>query len=118
MNKKGFIQRRDRMNRVLLSNSASVVSSWLEGERIGKEYVAINPLRDDETLGSFNINLTTGVWKDFADDDFAGPDLVSLYMRLHGLDESAATRRAGGRAAVRTQEHTTCPEATYRLRKG
>ena len=90
MKKKDFIQRRDRMNRVLLSNSASVVSSWLEGEKIGKEYVAINPLRDDETLGSFNINLTTGVWKDFADDDFTGPDLVSLYMRLNGLDESAA----------------------------
>jgi len=90
MKKKGFTKRRARVNGQLLSNSATVLNSWLDGERKGDEYVAINPLRDDQSAGSLSINLTTGVWKDFAVDDFAGPDLVSLYIKLNDLDASAA----------------------------
>ena len=67
-----------------------MLGDWLAGEIKGGEYVAINPRRDDSSTGSFSINLTTGVWKDFAVEGFAGPDLVSLYMALHDLDESAA----------------------------
>ena len=78
------------MNKKLLSNARTVLDDWLVGETKGGEYVAINPLRNDSSTGSFSINLTTGVWKDFAVEGFAGPDLVSLYMALHDLDESAA----------------------------
>ena len=60
------------------------------GEKHGDEFVAINPLRSDTTIGSFKVNLTTGVWKDFAVYNVGGPDLVSLYMVLNDLDESAA----------------------------
>jgi hypothetical protein len=90
MKNKGFTKRRAQVNRQLLSSSTTVLSSWLDGKIEGDQYVAINPLRDDKTGGSFKISLTTGVWKDFAVEDFAGPDLSSLYMKLNGLDESAA----------------------------
>lgn len=83
--------RRTRVNEILLSNSNKVLSDWLSsGETRGEEFVALNPLREDSSTGSFSINLTTGVWKDFAVDDFVGLDLVSLYMELNDLDKTAA----------------------------
>ena len=85
-----FTKRRSRVHQKLLSNIETVLSDWLEGEIKSGEYAAINPLRDDSSTGSFSINLTTGVWKDFAVDDFAGHDLVSLYMALNDLEEAAA----------------------------
>jgi Protein of unknown function (DUF3631) len=78
------------VNQKLLSNARTVLDDWLGGEIKGGEYVAINPLRNDSSTGSFSINLVTGVWKDFAVEGFAGPDLVSLYMALNDLDESSA----------------------------
>ena len=42
-----------------------------DGERRGHEWVALNPARADTKRGSFSINLTTGVWKDFASGDGA-----------------------------------------------
>lgn len=92
MSNKHFSTRRSRMNHQLLANAETIVSEWLEGEIQGEEFVAINPLRDDASLGSFKINLSTGVWKDFADEDFGGPDLVSLYRQLNGLDEADALK--------------------------
>jgi hypothetical protein len=42
------------------------------GRREGHEYLALNPRRGDRRLGSFKINLRTGVWADFATDDKGG----------------------------------------------
>ena len=82
--------RRRRVNRELLSQAETVLRNWLNGEVRGRQFVALNPLRDDKSLGSFSINLFNGVWKDFAVDSFSGPDLVSLYMALQHLGETAA----------------------------
>lgn len=90
MKKLNLSKRRRRVHQNLLAKVETVLDGWLEGEKRGEEYVAINPLRSDNAIGSFSVNLTSGVWKDFAVDDFAGPDLVSLYMALNGLEESAA----------------------------
>ena len=90
MNKPDYSLRRRRVNQKLLDNAKVVIPDWLDGEIKGEEYVAINPLRRDDKIGSFSVNLTKGVWKDFAVDNFAGPDLVSLYMALKSLEESTA----------------------------
>lgn len=42
-----------------------------DGVRRGHEWVARNPARADNSLGSFSINLENGKWADFAADDRA-----------------------------------------------
>lgn len=57
----------------LASNIEGVIDAiGLRGERQGHEFVAFNPLRADNNLGSFRIELTgpkAGVWADFAIND-------------------------------------------------
>jgi hypothetical protein len=58
-----------------------------DGRKEGGEYVALNPLRDDKNLGSFRINLETGRWADFAEDDNAkGGDIISLISYLYEME--------------------------------
>lgn len=58
------------------------IRDWLpSGRQDGREWVALNPTRDDKTAGSFKINLDTGMWMDNATDDRGG-DAVSLYAYL------------------------------------
>lgn len=51
------------------------------GKIEGVEYVALNPRRNDKTLGSFKINLASGRWSDFA-CGVGGNDLISLVAYL------------------------------------
>lgn len=46
------------------------------------EWRAINPTRDDKKAGSFQVNLQTGLWIDFATDDKG--DILSLYAYIKG----------------------------------
>jgi hypothetical protein len=62
------------------------------GRRSGREYEALNPKRNDRSLGSFRINLETGRWADFATGD-AGGDFVSLVAYLLDLRQSEAALR-------------------------
>jgi hypothetical protein len=87
---KNLTKRRARVNAQLLTNSEVILGVWLEGEIQGEYFVAINPCRDDKSLGSFKVTRASGYWKDYAVDDFSGPDLVSLYMVLNELDEPTA----------------------------
>jgi hypothetical protein len=61
------------------------------GYREGREWIVLNPTRNDATLRSFKINLQTGVWADFATGDKGG-DAVSLAAYLFGLRQSDAAR--------------------------
>lgn len=73
----------------------SLVNQWLQGERQGHEFLAINPTRSDKKAGSFNINLDTGVWDDFADGSInpkLKADPVGLYAYLHNLTWADAAR--------------------------
>jgi hypothetical protein len=62
-----------------------------DGRREGQEWVAFNPRRKDQHLGSFKVNLKTGRWADFATGDKGG-DVVSLYAFLFGLSQAEAAR--------------------------
>ncbi|AIY39886.1 Zn-finger [Collimonas arenae] len=63
-----------------------ILERWLpDGEQRGKQYVALNPTRDDSGLGSFSINIETGVWSDFAGDKKdTGGDPISLIAYIEG----------------------------------
>jgi len=47
------------------------------GKNQGREYLPINPTRNDTKPGSLSINRDSGAWSDFATDDRGG-DLVAL----------------------------------------
>ena len=71
-----------KVNDAALSALPTILARWLPGgRREGAEYVAKNPTRADQTVGSFKINVRTGRWSDFATGD-AGGDPVSLAAYL------------------------------------
>lgn len=77
----------------LLDRAESVLRQWLpDGKREGHEWKARNPLRADQHIGSFSVNVVSGAWADFADGDAKGGDLVSLYAYLRGLNNGQAAR--------------------------
>jgi hypothetical protein len=83
----------DAVNAAALRVLPALLARWLpHGRREGHEWVALNPKRNDRTLGSFKINLKTGRWADFATGDRGG-DPVSLAAYLFGLRQSEAMRR-------------------------
>ena len=82
-----------RINQVALSNAEAVVRGLLPGgRREGREWVALNPRRADAKLGSFKVNLGSGIWKDFASGD-GGADLVSLGAFVAAIGQSEAALR-------------------------
>ena len=83
----------DGINTAALAALPSILDRWLPGgRRQGREYVCRNPKRDDRSLGSFKVNLTTGRWADFAAGD-AGGDPISLAAYLHDINQAEAARR-------------------------
>lgn len=61
------------------------------GRKENNEYVALNPTRADEHLGSFRINLTNGQWIDHATADKGG-DITSLVAYLKGISQYEAAQ--------------------------
>jgi hypothetical protein len=82
-----------RINQAALAVLPELLARWVpNGHRVGQEYIALNPLRPDQTLGSFRINVVTGRWADFATGDRGG-DVISLAAYLAGLRQTEAARR-------------------------
>ncbi len=81
------------INRVALAVILVLLQRWLpHGQRIGQEWVARNPRRNDRRPGSFKINVRTGRWADFATGD-AGGDVISFAAYLFGLSRRQAALR-------------------------
>lgn len=79
---------------------ASLVQDWLpDGKRESSEWVACNPTRADAHPGSFKINLTTGVWSDFATGE-AGGDAIDLLAYLKRMSKLDAAREIAHRLGV------------------
>ncbi len=82
-----------KMNARALPLLPVLLKRWLpEGKLCGQEYVALNPTRDDENLGSFKINIKTGRWADFATGD-KGSDVISLAAYLFKTTQGEALKR-------------------------
>lgn len=70
------------------------IKSWLpDGEEENGQWSATNPLRHDTHKGSFKINLTTGAFNDYADEEMVGKDAVTLYAKLNGLTNFEAAKQ-------------------------
>lgn len=61
-----------------------------DGKKKGNEWISLNPTRSDSKQGSFSVNLTTGVWKEFAGDGAGGNDMISLYAYINRCSQSQA----------------------------
>ena len=73
-----------------LANADTIVSRWCpDGKRVGAEWIARNPRRHDNRLGSFKINLNTGAWADFSESSRGG-DFISLAAYLFGTSQKEA----------------------------
>lgn len=70
----------------------SLCRGWLgRCERSGDNLMALNPTRADKSIGSFGINVKTGVWADFATGDRGG-DIISFCAYIHGMSQIEAAR--------------------------
>ena len=66
-----------------------------DGKIDGREFVALNPRRNDKRPGSFKIRVSgarAGSWADFASGDRGG-DPVSLVAYLESVSQGEAARR-------------------------
>jgi hypothetical protein len=80
------------VNRTAIGYLPSLVRTWLpQGQRRGREWVALNPTRPDKHPGSFSVNLNNGKWADFATGDRGG-DVVSLAAYVFGTSQADAAR--------------------------
>lgn len=74
-------------------NSHALLRQWLPNGVIkAHEYIALNPTRNDQHLGSFRINMRSGQWADFATSDRGG-DLIALLAYLDHSTQSQAARK-------------------------
>jgi hypothetical protein len=86
----------DCINRCALAVLPALLERWLPGgRREGWKYIALNRTRRDRHLGSFQINVRTGRWADFATGD-SGGDVVSLAAYLLRLKQFEAAEKLAG----------------------
>ena len=80
------------VNGAIMPILGSLVQTWIPGGKIeGVEYVCKNPNRPDKNPGSFKVNLSTGVWKDFSSGE-SGADAISLYAFAKNINNFEAAK--------------------------
>ncbi|MEQ8495951.1 MAG: CHC2 zinc finger domain-containing protein, partial [Gammaproteobacteria bacterium] len=93
-----------RIKEAALSEIHRLVAEWLpDGRREGNEWVARNPNRHDEGLGSFKVNTSTGVWADFATNDRGG-DPISLLAYINNCSQLDAAKDLARQLGIDTGE--------------
>lgn len=98
-----------------LPSAALLLKEWLpDGSVSGAEWTARNVARGDRSPGSFGVNLTTGLWNDFADDSARGGDLVSLLAYLRGCRQVEAAQEIDQRLSLGLFGARTAPTAEQR----
>jgi len=92
------------INDKILAQYPAILESWLPGGKIqGGRYHALNPTRPDDKIGSFSIDISNGLWADFACGD-TGSDPISLYAYITSVsmgDAAKALDNGHSRAAVK-----------------
>jgi len=78
------------VNEKALASLLFLLYRWLpQGRLEGNEFVALNPTRIDNKLGSFRINVETGKWADFSTGDRGG-DVISFTAYIFRLSQYQA----------------------------
>lgn len=91
----------EEVNAAAQGRIESLARGWVAKARMsGDNLVGLNPTRKDRKVGSFCINVRTGVWADFATGEKGG-DLISYYAYIHGLSQIDAARELADRLGVR-----------------
>ncbi|TPQ24923.1 VapE domain-containing protein [Methylomonas koyamae] len=105
-----------RINQAALASFRSLVAEWIPGgEFSGAEYRVLNPTRSDNSKGSFSVNITKGVWSDFATGD-TGSDPISLFAYLfHSNNQGAAAKELA--AIVGVDVPNNPPKGSHPKRK-
>jgi putative DNA primase/helicase len=103
----------------LLDRARTLVPMWLPGGEIrGHEYVCADLSGGHGS--SFSVNLNTGKWGDFSNDEDRGGDLTSLYAAVRGLNNGQAARelmrdlgweRSSNSAPARSDAQASAPRA-------
>lgn len=89
--KKNKTLSRDELQDAVLGVLPDLLIEWLQdGEFRDGKFIALNPNRVDHNLGSFQIDLETGAWRDYAIDQ-GGPNAISLHAYLYNSGDYAAS---------------------------
>lgn len=82
----------DKLNIYLLPSMEAIAREFAPGGMLrGKEYVTLNPRRADSDIGSFSVNIQTGVWKDFSSGE-GGKGAISLCMFINSIPAVEAAK--------------------------
>lgn len=88
----------EELNAKLLAQVPDLLYKWLpDGKMEGRYFSALNPMRGDTKTGSFKVDTSNGIWKDYSSSD-AGGDLISLYAYLNSMKQSEAAKELGATA--------------------
>lgn len=99
----------DNLRRELLIQARILLPQWLpSGKWEGDEWVALNPVRGDKSLGSFKVNSKTGNYADYATGD-RGTNLLDLYAFIHSVSVVDAFNQWTGTAPKATTTLPTQP---------
>ncbi|WP_316354697.1 DUF7146 domain-containing protein [Candidatus Trichorickettsia mobilis] len=80
-----------------ICTESTIMTLLPKGKREGRHWLALNPIRNDNNLGSFKVNLTTGQFYDFVTGD-KGSDIISLYAYLKGCSQYQAAYELLGKS--------------------
>lgn len=90
----------EEVNAATQGRIESLARGWVAKARLtGDNLFGLNPTRADKKVGSFCINVRTGVWADFATDDKGG-DIISFYAYLQGISQIDAAKELADRLGV------------------
>jgi predicted P-loop ATPase len=80
------------LNELLLQDAERLLEDWLpNGRLIGSEYTC-GDLSGSHGQ-SFKVNINTGLWCDFADPEFKGGDLISLFAAIQDIEQVEAYKK-------------------------
>jgi hypothetical protein len=97
------------INDVAVAALPDLLPGWLPGgSKEGREFIALNPRRADNRLGSFKINVHTGKWSDFATGDKGG-DPISLYAYINDLGQFEAAQSLASQLGLETTKGPAKP---------
>jgi len=100
-----YIDFKDVNAAAVLSLESLVPELLPGGKRVGKNWVACNPARDDQNA-SFSVSLETGAWLDYATKD-KGKTFASLVTYLTGESYKDANYRLADRLGVKPSKAST-----------
>ena len=83
----------EEINAVALGQFESLVRQWLPGGKMeGHNYVVLNPTRNDKKSGSFKIDMRSGGYHDFANEDHGNDPVATFAYLFHGNKQGAAAK--------------------------